>query len=185
MSGNIFRTFFKVLGYAFLAIIAVIALFSGCVWYVYNYMPWEDKKIERAFNERLEEKMAAGEEKIYLKDLTDFEWNKVCYIAEYALEAPDGTKGYGFDFDSYLGRKYGGPYPLRDVCDTDASNALLFVGENGFTRLVAMDRCPEGKLENVSHECFGKDAALQVNEVVHAGRRHKQLAFAEDKNHAY
>lgn len=58
--------------------IALLAVMTGA-FYIF-FVPSEEKKIEIIFNQRLEEKIAAGEEKIYLKDLVDFEWDSAFLI---------------------------------------------------------------------------------------------------------
>lgn len=146
MIGSAFRILFKVLGYAFLGLIAVIVLFSGCVWYVYNYVPWEDKKIERAFHNRLEEKVSAGEDKVYLRDLVDFEWDRACYISA----SNDGDLSEKI---TLITLKTGEFYiPLTcviDGCDTllflSKSHHLVNLSPKSFSVL-----CPEQKHVNVS-----------------------------------
>ena len=136
MIGKIFRALLKVLGYAIIVGIALIALLfaADC------FLPWGDKKTERAFNKRLEEKIAAGEEKIYLKDLTDFEWDKVCYF-----ETQDETGPIQYPTPSeVLGHEYKGDIPFPS-CGEFKHNDLFFIDHFG-ARFIKPKECLMGNL---------------------------------------
>jgi hypothetical protein len=106
----IFKWIGRIVGYGFLAFIALIGILI-----VYEmYFPWEDKAREREFNRRLEQKISDGEEKIYLKDLTDFEWEKLFFMgAEYTNE--DLNQMIGFEYNGYIPSIWCDPFDKSDL----------------------------------------------------------------------
>lgn len=178
MIGNIFRTFFKVLGYAFFAIIAGVMLFAGFAWFVYNYVPWEDKKIEREFNKRLEEKMAAGETKIYLKDLTDFEWGRICYISA------DNEEDLREKIVSITYNK--SEFYVPFLCGLDGCHNLLFLSKNH--HLINLNPkdfsilCPESKQGGFfSLRCCTSKAFVKLTPREMGEEKFVNFAVSEDK----
>lgn len=111
------------------------AVLGSSVFAVEAFFPSEDEARERNFNQKLEEKIAAGEKKIYLRDLTDFEWDKVCHLVF--------AQDYNFsqrDISEIIDAEYDG-YSPDQRCDTDKYNALVFVTSNSKNYLLNMDRC--------------------------------------------
>jgi len=173
---TVLKWFRRILGFGFLGLITLIML----LFRHDHYFPSEDVKLERNFNKRLEEKIVAGETKIPLHDLTDFEWDEVCYIKIYSVG------GYGFDIDKYLGYEYQGRKPKRNVCDTDVSNSLLFLMSDNKTKLLTMKRCfPRiGKNREYlkeSHTCFKADVSFNVFDYKYAEETRKHVAFVEER----
>jgi hypothetical protein len=136
MIGKILRLSLKLLGSAIISVILLIILLFAADY----FLPWEDKKTERVFNKRLEGKIAAGEEKIYLKDLTDFEWDKVCYF-----EAQDETGPMQYPTPSeVLGHEYEGDVPFPS-CGEFKHNDLFFI-DHFDARFIKPKKCLMGNL---------------------------------------
>ena len=107
------KKFFK---YIFLIIVGTL-IFLGIFVYLVVFTDVFSSKEEITFNNRLEEKIAAGEQKIPLQDLTDFEWDKVYYFpVEYSRE----------DLENEVGFSYDGEIPSTD-CDPQQKSDLVFV----------------------------------------------------------
>ena len=120
----------------FLGIFIALAAGVFWLWFSATYLPWEDRARERVFNQRLEEKIAAGEEKIYLRDLTDFEWEKLYVMStEYTHRALEETIGF----------KYRGN--VSSVwCDPGNKADLIFVYQHEAT-VITLPQC------QIMHNC--------------------------------
>src|SRR5690606_27532104 len=96
------------------------------------YLPWHDKAIERAFHNKLNEKIAAGEKEIPLTDLTDFTWEHVCF---FSTQYGEGGVSYPTPSEVW-GRKYDGYVP-GSSCDTFSHSDLFFTSQDSaqFVRL--------------------------------------------------
>lgn len=75
-----------------LLLIAAVLLFSEYGSYSLAYLVSKDFRSlikqshedEMAFKHKLQDKIAEGKTEIYLRDLTSFGWNEVCYLYEYS-----------------------------------------------------------------------------------------------------
>lgn len=93
------------------------------LWVDAKYLPWEDKKRERAFAEAFFKKVNQGIEKIYLKDLTEFEWDKVCYFPSMNIDGINIATP-----SEVIGREYKGYIP-EESCDTMQHSDFLFFSD--------------------------------------------------------
>lgn len=159
-----------------------IAIFLiGTVFVAETYFPWEDKKRERIFNERVKNKIEAGEEKIYLRDLTDFEWDQVCYF-----KTQNGEGGMQYPTPSeVLGRKYNGYVPLQS-CDTFGHNDFLFSNKTQaiFIRMhecILDNLCRTRSFSGQLH-CCSRNSFLQKEVNTFSGKKNNIYVLNEDKS---
>jgi hypothetical protein len=128
------RISFILLGIIAAILIATLALLAFLV-IGEIYFPLKDKHRERVFNELITQKIEAGERQIFLKDLTDFNWDRVCY---FTSQYGDGGASYPTP-DEVIGRKFEG-YAPDASCDSFGHSDLLFYSDKT-AKFVRFDFC--------------------------------------------
>lgn len=154
-------------------LISLFAILTSCL------IQSEEEKIEQSFNEKLEEKLIIGEEKIYLEDLTDFKWDRACFFEvsnEYYSDYPMLSQILGKDFQVSN---------IKEACDSFKSNALIFYSKDS-AHLINLSQCIDRNLcrtekHRSSLYCCSKNSYIEKKELIFDdGRKSHIYSLNED-----
>ena len=134
---------------------------------------------EKHFNQKLKSFISSDESSIPLKELTDFNWDKVCHLR---LGDPDHSYISEGQISIALGAAYSGRVP-DEVCDTFSFNALVFSYSEFKHHLINIKYCginnKDGRPEN---QCFDQNAALVFNYKDQFDYKHYYISSENNEN---
>jgi len=146
-------TLFKVSAISIIILIVLSVL--GLLFYKYAYYPYLSlNSSEKHFYRELNKKLKNGETEIYIKNLTDFEWDQVCFLGSYSFiplkeDFSKKIKGYA--------RK--GSYPNLN---NDGVWALEFIIHAKKTIVIVKGRKISYDYNNLKGGCFSSESKLII-----------------------